>query len=219
MPRGDTGGGGGTERSNNSRNNAQGGSDWRGDYKWQKSGRGKNAERRKVYAKAANPNYGKKTKGFSYKGERSEKEPYRAGANILDKKGKVAGRMSFDKHLKSTGNRADDPRNWEFHYEKPARGGFYLQGKNDNRRSYTADARRRAETKAKRTGKEVYEVQKIEYQTQGIVQGTEEAGAQAKAKGGAGAFGSTRVATGVAAQRQKAQRRTGRSGPQRGAIA
>lgn len=219
MPRGDSGGGGGYEgpgRGTTDRRPTKAkGRPGTKNYEPARPGTGQFAPKEKIAAVA------QKTKGFSYKGKRSKSDPYRAGSNILDKKGKVAKRMSFDQHLKSTGSRADDPRNWEFHYKAPTRTGtFRSGGKNDDSRtSYAQKARSDAESKARRTGKEVYEVQKIEYATQGVIQGTEEAGAKAAAKGGAGAFGSTRVAQGVAAQRQKAQRRTGRSGPQRGAIA
>jgi hypothetical protein len=174
-----------------------------------------------IYAvRASNPSY-KGTKDFDYKGKLKKGDKFVAGANILDAKGKVDKRKSFSDYLKSTGNRADDPRNWEFHYKAPSQA-FSTQGKNDRRVDNRARARGRAEKSARREGKSVYEVQKIEYETQGIKQDTRATGLKAKAMGGASAFGSTRVASNVAAQRQKGQRRQGRAaarGPTTGAIA
>jgi hypothetical protein len=165
----------------------------------------------------------KGTKDFSYKGKRTGADKFVAGANILDAKGKVEKRQGFSDYLKGTGNRADDPRNWEFHYKEPKRKGTYTRGKNDQVRSYAGDARNKAKSAARRTGQSVYDVQKIEYETEGIKQDTRASGLKSKAMGGAGAFGSTRVASNVVAQRQKASRRTGRGsaarGPTRGAIA
>jgi len=155
-----------------------------------------------------------KTEGFDYKGGRTEEDPFKAGANILDKKGKVKERKGFSEYLKATGNRADDPRNWEFHYKAPS-SRYSTRGKNDRQVDNVAVARRRAETTARREGKAVFEVQQIEYETQGIIRGTEEASAKAKARGGAGAFGSTSVAAGVAAQKSRGQRRSGRGGARR----
>jgi hypothetical protein len=198
-----------------------GGSDNRGTYTYTTSGRGKNRERRKVYTPHKIEKY-KGTKGFDYKGTLAKKDKFVAGANVFDKKtGKVGKREGFSDYLKGTGNRADDPRNWEFHYKAPSQA-FSTRGKDDHRVDNRAQARRVAEKTARRTGKSVYDVQKIEYETEGIKQGTRASGLKAKAMGGAGAFGSTRVATGVAAQRQKASRRTGRAaarGPTTGAIA
>lgn len=167
--------------------------------------------------KAPKPKSYKKTKGFDYKGGRPDDKPFKAGANILDKKGRVAARKNFSQYLKSTGNRADDPRNWEFHYKAPATA-YSTRGKDDHRVDNRAAARRTAEHKAKREGKAVYEVQQIEYQTQGVVQRSEEATAKSKAKGGAGAFGSTRVASGLAAQKARGQRKAGRGGARRTAA-
>jgi hypothetical protein len=162
-----------------------------------------------------------KTEGFDYKGGGGKKVV--AGGNILDAKGKKIKRKSFKEHLASTGSRADDPRNWEFHYKKPTRQGSYTRGKNDEKRTYAGDARQKAERLAKQSGKEIFEVQQIEYETQGITEQSETASARAKAKGGG--YGSTRVASNVAAQKQKATRRgqaatsAFEAKPKRGAIA
>jgi hypothetical protein len=150
-----------------------------------------------------------KTKGFDYKGGVDKDKPFVAGANILDAQGKSTKRKSFSDYLKSTGNRADDPRNWEFHY-KPSRPGFETRrvGKDGREVSRAPENKGRAMKAARQTGKEVYETQKIEYETQGIIQGTDQAGAIAKAKRG-GRFGSTKVAANVAAQKQRGRRRAG----------
>lgn len=162
-----------------------------------------------------------KTKGFSYKGESKEKVV--AGGNILDAKGKKIERLSFKEHIAQSGSRANDPRNWEFHYKKPTRKGTYTRGKNDQKRSYAEDAKNRAKAKARQSGKEIYEVQQIEYETQGITEQSDTAVARSKAKGGG--YGSTRVASNVALQKQRATRR-GQAAtsafdakPKRGAIA
>jgi len=153
-----------------------------------------------------------KTKGFDYKGGRGEGKKFVAGANVIDEAtGKVSKRKEFSEYLKDTGNRADDPRNWEFHYKK---GGHVWGGKDmtaSEKRSMGRSQRRStAERKAKTEGAAVYDIQKMEYETQGIKQGTEESSAKRKAIR-AGRAGTTRVGRGVAAQRQAASRRSGRA--------
>ncbi len=192
-----------------------GGSDNRGTYTYSTTGRGKNRERRKVYTPHAVAKY-KGTKGFDYKGEKPKGEKFVAGANVLDKRGKVAKRKSFDKYVKGTGNRADDPRNWEFHYKAPT-SRYSTRGKDDHRVDNVAAARGRAERTARKTGREVFDVQKIEYETQGIIQDTEASGAKARAISGSG-FGSTAVASNVAAQKQRGRRGRGGGGARRGAF-
>ncbi len=157
-------------------------------------------------ARAAKPKSYEGTKGFDYKGKGAKK--FVAGANVIDQAtGKVGKRKGFSDYLKATGNRADDPRNWEFHYKAPG-SRYSTQGKNDRQVDNVARARRSAETKARRTGKSVYDVQKIEYQTAGIVADTEAAGAKFKAMGGRGGR-STQVAANVAAQKRRGQRGRG----------
>lgn len=178
-------------------------------YTYKMQGSGKNRERVKVFNKKKfNLTSGakKKTEGFDYKGKGAKK--FVAGANVFDKEtGKVGKRKGFSDYLKATGNRADDPRNWEFHYKAPGQR-YSTQGKNDRQVDNVARARRSAETKARRTGKSVYDVQKIEYQTAGIVADTEASSAKFKASGGGG-FGSTQVAANVAAQKRKGARGRG----------
>lgn len=178
-------------------------------YTYVMTGSGKNRERKKVFNKQKfNLTAGAKgkTKGFDYKGKADKKKPFVAGANILDSMGKSLKRKGFSAYLKATGNRADDPRNWEFHYKAPGQK-YSTQGKNDRQVDNVARARRSAETKARRTGQSVYDVQKIEYQTAGIIQSTERSGAVAKATGGG--FGSTAVASNVAAQKRRGARGRG----------
>lgn len=79
-------------------------------------------------------------------------------------------------------------------------------------------ARMSAQKKAKLTGKDIYEVQKIEYDTQGVIQESDAAMAKSKAISGAGAFGSTRVAANVAAAKMKSNRQTGRAKARQGAA-
>ena len=95
-----------------------------------------------------------KTEGFSYKGETAAKDKVVAGGNVLDAAGKKKKRLSFKEHIKQSGSRANDPRNWEFHYKKPTRKGSYTRGKNDEKRTYAGDAKRKAERAAKGSGKE-----------------------------------------------------------------
>jgi hypothetical protein len=161
-----------------------------------------------------------KTKGFDYKGKSTGE--FKAGANVIDPKtGKVRERMSFDDYLKSTGNRADDPRNWEFHYKTPSStrtsATKEVSASERKRSAYSGAKRGAVSAAAGAVGKELYEVQKIEYETQGVIQGTEQASAKAKAKGG-GRFSSTKVATDVATQQQAAKRRTGRAKSRGGAA-
>jgi hypothetical protein len=186
-------------------------------YTYVMTGSGKNRERKKVFNKQKfNLSAGAKgkTKGFDYKGKGAKK--FVAGANVIDQAtGKVAKRKGFSDFLKATGNRADDPRNWEFHYKAPGQK-YSTQGKNDRQVDNVAVARRRAESKARKTGRQVFEVQQIEYQTAGIVADTEASGAKAKAMGGG--FGSTQVAGNVAAQKRRGQRGRGGGVAQRGAF-
>lgn len=151
----------------------------------------------------------KGTKGFDYKGGGGE--AFVAGANILDKKGKVKARQGFSEYLKATGNRADDPRNWEFHYKAPG-SRYSTRGKNDRQVDNVGVAKGQAMRKASREGKSIYEVQQIEYETAGIVAGTSRASAISKAKGGSSAFGSTQVSSNVAAQKRSGRRRAGGGG-------
>lgn len=179
-------------------------------YTYKTTGSGKNRERVKVFNKKPY-SLGKreKTKGFDYKGGRGDKK-FVAGANVIDEAtGKVSKRAGFSDYLKSTGNRADDPRNWEFHYKAP-KSAYSTRGKDDHRVDNRASARRAAESKARKTGKDVYAVQKIEYETQGIKRSTEESSAKRKAISG-GRAGTTRAGRGVAAQQQLAARRSGRA--------
>lgn len=147
----------------------------------------------------------KGTAGFDYKGKKGIKK-FVAGANILDAQGKSTKRKGFSDYLKATGNRADDPRNWEFHYKAPS-SRYSTRGKNDRQVDNVASAKGRAMRTARKTGQSVYDVQKIEYQTAGIIQSTERSGAVAKATGGG--FGSTSVAANVAAQKQRGRRGRG----------
>lgn len=184
--------------------------------------RGKDGGSRIVYDRSFNPNAGiaKKTSGFDYKGTTAKKDVIKAGANVLDKEGKIAKRKSFEEHLAAAG-RADDPRNWEFHYKAPSGGNFgATKGMSSSERRSNAFSRAKSKAKgaARSSGKEVYEVQKIEYETQGIVEDTDRAPGIAKAKG-AGAFGSTRVASNVAAQKMKSNRAQGRARSRAGASA
>lgn len=171
---------------------------------------------RMVYDKNYNPSSSIQKKGdFDYKGATKKGEEFVAGANILDEKGKTEKRKSFEEHMKS-GGRANDPRNWEFHYKDPSAGGrkrwSQTKGMSGEERRAEAfkSARMSAQKKAKLTGKDIYEVQKIEYETTGIIQESDAARAKAKAIGGAGRWGSTRVASNVAAAKMQSERKTSR---------
>jgi len=198
-----------------------------------KATRGKGGDpERVVYDSNYDPSSAVAKKGdFDYKGDTSKgAEKFVAGANILDSKGKETKRKSFDEHLKS-GGRANDPRNWEFHYKDPGKrkgkdGKVYrrtwsqtkgMSAQEKKNEAYNS-AQMRAKKNAKLTGKDIYEVQKIEYETQGIVQESDAARAKSKAIGGAGAFGSTRVAANVAAAKMKSNRQTGRAKARQGAA-
>lgn len=168
-----------------------------------KGGRGKNAEPdRVVYDKNYNPasKIGKKT----FDPKKYKAKTYAAGSNVLDRE----KTQTFDDAIK--GARANDPRNWEFHYKSTA-GKHY-----SNSKGATADEKRRqgkdralsqAKKQARTIGKDLYGTMKIEYETKNIKAGTAQMTANSKAMGGR--FGSTRAAKGVAAAKQLATRRTG----------
>lgn len=156
------------------------------------------------YQKNYRPFASKKTavgkKGFSS----TKAKTYAAGSNILTRE----KRLTYDEQL-AKGTRADDPRNWEFHYKEPRRFNQPTKGMEVQERNQQASrqARMSAEKKAKWTGEDIYETRKIEYETQGIVGEARQTAKNAKALG---RFGSTRVAGGVAAAKQASERRMSR---------
>lgn len=162
---------------------------------------------RVVYDPSYTPGLG--TAGESGKTAIGQKKPmkskvYAAGSNVLTRE----KRLSYDQALKQ-GTRADDPRNWEFHYKAP-KGGFHeTKGASaaENKAQAYSNARMRAKRDAKYAGKELYQVRKMEYDTETVKAETKQASANRKALG---RFGSTRAAAGVEAQKQLANRRASR---------
>jgi hypothetical protein len=133
---------------------------------------------------------------------------YAAGSNTLTRE----KRQSYDDYL-ATGSRADDPRNWEFHYKAPSASRMGpTKGQSAEERTTNAysSARQKAERMAKLAGKDVYQVKKTEYETETLKGETKQAAANRKATSGGG-FGSSRVAQSVVAQKQMANRKTGRA--------
>jgi hypothetical protein len=135
-----------------------------------------------------------------------EGEKFVAGANVFGRE----KRKTYDELL-AEGSRADDPRNWEFHYEAPDPNKVYGPTKGmtgDERRQQAFQlARQKAEKAARLTGEDVYETRKVEYEAAGIRAETAETKAKALASG---QFGSTRVARNLAAEKILAGRQTGR---------
>ncbi len=134
-----------------------------------------------------------------------------AGAN-------VAGQKKAPSFADSLKTRADDPRNWEFYYADSAPPDDpWSPRKNMGPRARAASDRRQlatAKKKAKEGGQSLYEVKKLEFETKNIIASTEKSKAVHAASGagrgkGGTAFGSTRVATSVAAQKSRARRGTG----------
>jgi len=170
-----------------------------------KVGRGKNSTTRKVYGKRGG--VAEKTGA----GEKGRTKAYAAGSNVLDreKRGTYADAIAG-------GSRADDPRNWEFHYKEPAKGAVGTsRGKGEGRTNPRADARSKAQRAARETGQSVYDVKSIEYETAGIQQKTAQSKADRKALGG-GRAQTSRAAQNVTAQKQMAKRRAGGGQAQRG---
>lgn len=136
---------------------------------------------------------------------------YKAGGNILARE----KRQTFDEKL-AAGNRADDPRNWEFHYNRSAGQGRYSDTKGmtgaERKTQAIRSARGQANKAAKLSGQSLYDIRKLEYKTQGIKDESKQATSDAKA---GRRFGSTKAAKGVQAQRQLASRKSGRVGRQR----
>lgn len=110
--------------------------------------------------------------------------------------------------------RAKDPRNWEFHYKAPGnRMVGATKGMSAEERQVQAfqNARRSAESTAKTSGQDIYEIQQIQAETKKIEERTsryKRASIQGKRQR------SSRAAQGVAAQRQLANRRAGQSSGQ-----
>lgn len=139
-----------------------------------------------------------------------KRKTYAAGSNIYDRgnKGKA---QSYEEALKG-GTRADDPRNWEFHYKEAGGRRMANRGGGKGGDGKRVDLGRiKAESMAKKTGKDVYGIKKLEWETANITQKTRQSAADRKAIG-AGSTRSTRVAQGVAASRQMAARRRGGGG-------
>lgn len=143
-------------------------------------------------------------------GEKGKVKTYAAGSNVLDRE----KRGTYDEQI-AGGTRADDPRNWEFHY-KPGYGGG---GKDSTRAERAARSRSRGMATAKRaaaqSGKQIYDIKKLEYETVGIQQKTAQSKLDRKA--GGGSRGTSKAAQNVTAQKQMAERRRGRGSAQRGA--
>lgn len=121
---------------------------------------------------------------------------YTAGSNILDRE----KRGTYEESFKS---RADDPRNWEFHYKDT--GNRMAAGKDmtssERRTLARTQARGKAERMAKMTGQDVFDIRKIEWETAGLTAGSKQATADRKASG---KYGSTRVARNVVAAKRRA---------------
>jgi len=169
-----------------------------------KVGRGKSAEWRTTYGKPGGT--AKKTGAGETKGRKT----YAAGSNVLDRK-KYG---TYDESI-AGGSRADDPRNWEFHYKEPKAGAVGTsRGKGEGRTNPRTDARNKAQRAARESGKSVYEVKKIEWETAGIKQTTKQSREDSKAMGAS--RGTSRVGQNISAQKQMAERRRGRGSAQRG---
>jgi hypothetical protein len=171
---------------------------------WEKRG----SSRSKAVA-TPDPVVAKKTGEHAQKKYAPKAKAYAAGSNALDREKRGKYKDSFK-------TRADDPRNWEFHYnEKKSIGRGRTGGKGEPRRQGTeskhAGARRYAERQAKRTGQDIYDIREIQYDTASTKGQTKQMGKDSKAMGRAGGFGSTRVAQGVEAAKQKSNRRTSRA--------
>lgn len=136
---------------------------------------------------------------------------YEGGSNQLDRE----KYMSYDERLKQ-GSRADDPRNWEFHYKAPRKGRHYSPTKamsaRERKSQAYSSARSKAEKNARLTGESIYDIKKLEHKTQAIKDESKQAMADAKA---GRRFGSSKTATAVSKQRQLAQRKAGRGGMRR----
>jgi len=134
-----------------------------------------------------------------------KREKYVAGQNIVGRK-KAQVEDSFLK-------RADDPRNWEFHYKEDS---YVSVGKQDDfnssadrSRAQNKARRSQAEKKAKSVGTELYDVMKIEFETKEIRSTIKDD--RSKSLAGRKRAGTTRVGRGVAAQKQAGERRSGRA--------
>ncbi len=168
------------------------------------TGRGKGQGSKMVYA--GGTKVADKTGENAVDKYKPKAKTYASGSNKLDR----AKRATFDESI--AGSRADDPRNWEFHFKDPGKQvGKTTKGETVSAAGMTArarvGARSRAERDAKWTGQSVYDVRKIQYGTAGVVADTEQAGADAKAKGN---FGSTKTAQNVAAQKMLSNRKASR---------
>jgi hypothetical protein len=169
----------------------------------------KGSQRRRTQTRAVappDPVVAKKTGEHAQKKYAPKAKTYAAGSNALDREKRGKYKDSFK-------TRADDPRNWEFHYDKKksvGRGRSGGKGADQNRQSESkfAGSKRYAERQAKRTGQDIYDIREIQYNTAGIKSDTKQAGVDAKAKG-AGRFGSTKVAQNLQAQKNVATRRGG----------
>jgi hypothetical protein len=200
------------------------GEDWRKSSRGQSKrdiwarGKGTTTTRRQGKGTTSRTTYAGGTKVAGKTGEHATKKynpkakAYKAGSNVLDREKRGKYKDSFK-------TRADDPRNWEFHYKEPGknargtRGGKGGDGR-QTRSNPRSDARRTAERAAKQSGQGIYDVREIQYNTAGIKATTKQAGRDAKAKGGGGGFGSTKVAQNLQAQKNVATRRGGGgSGP------
>ena len=130
--------------------------------------------------------------------------PISAGSNTLDRE----ERGTYKDTLKT---RADDPRNWEFHYSEPGRqAAKNTKGEQVSAAGMTSRARGKAKSAATRaarlSGQSIYDVREIQFNTAGIKAGTAQASKDSKAAG-VGRFGSTRTATNLAAQKSASNRR------------
>lgn len=165
-------------------------------------GKGRDSPR-VVYDKYYNP--GSAIAAKTYDAKKYKPKTYIAGSNVLDRE----KRQTFDEAIK--GPRANDPRNWEFHYKGAGGNRHYSATKGmsaDEKRNQAKDsALSRAKKDARTIGKDLYSTMKIEHDTKNIRAGTAQMTANSKAMGGR--FGSTKAAKGVAAAKQLATRRTG----------
>jgi hypothetical protein len=132
---------------------------------------------------------------------------YAAGSNVLARpnKGKA---ISYDDALKK-GTRADDPRNWEHYYKGSRMVQKWSGGKGGDYKTVNQGFID-AFNQARRTGQDVYDVKKLQWETEQIKGETKQAAANRKATSGGG-FRSSRVAQNVVAQKQMANRKTGRA--------
>lgn len=180
----------------------------KGESRQEREARKAKAIRFKKDEKAAEKRASEVTRQTAVGKKKYKRKVYAAGSNILTRENQ-GKKQSYDEALKA-GTRADDPRNWEFHYKEAGgrRMGNRGGGKGGDGKRVDL-GRLKAESMARKTGKDVYNVKKMEWGTAQTRGETSQATANRKAMG---QRGTTRVAKNLAAQKQMATRKRGRAG-------